>query len=115
MLLNFLSYLLNLDFAWIVFDLILGCAGFTVSYLILAYVYCDGKRWFTYFFFLILLLYAILDFGNLTGILLISKNNMLGWLMFQFTATIFLAGTKLQKHTLKIMVACYLGFSVLLA
>ncbi len=115
MLLNFLSHLLNLDFAWIVFDLILGCMGFTVAYLILAHIYSGGKRWLAYFFFLMLLLYAILDFGTLFGIALVSKNNMLGWLMFQFTATIFLTGTKLQKHTLKIMVACFLGFSVLLA
>ncbi|MFA4855074.1 MAG: hypothetical protein WC634_00625 [archaeon] len=113
MLLTFLSHLLALDFAWIVFDLILGFAVLTVSYLILSHIYSEGKNWLRYFFFLMLLLYALLDFGGLTGITLISGNHMLEWLMFQFTATIFLAGTSLQKHTLKIMVGSFLGFSLL--
>ena|SRR3989344_3543348 len=108
MLLEFLSHAMSFDMVWIA-SLIMGNLHWLFAISAFVLISNGGKRWLWPFLTMFALLWAIVDFAGIMGWIMVPI--IFFTVVVSFLMQIFINGTILEKHSLKIIVVLFLALS----
>jgi len=107
MLLEFLLHALSFDLGWIAM-LILGNLHWVFALFVYVGILSKGKRTVWPFLMLVFSLYAAVDLAGLAGWIFVP---ILIFIPLNFLLAIYLEGTSLEKHSLKITFFLFFFFT----
>ena len=104
---EFLNHAISLDLVWIV-SFIGGNIHWFFALFAFAVIAGNGKRPVWRFLIIVALLWALVDVKNLLGL---ATASVLLFLPLRFVIGIFLEGTSLHKHELKLVIASFFALA----